>query len=91
MLETKSKINSSKVLIQFESSDEKKVPKLNSQTQSYFRRKIFVYTCDVLYLFHNQFNNQASLTKWLNARLRTKWLWVRIPWLSLTLRISRPF
>ena len=27
----------------------------------------------------------ANLAKWLNARLRTKWLWVRIPLLSLKL------
>ena len=27
----------------------------------------------------------ASLAKWLNAHLRTKWLWVRIPLLSLKL------
>ena len=27
----------------------------------------------------------ASLAKWLSIRLRTKWLWVRIPLLSLKL------
>ena len=31
----------------------------------------------------------ASLAKWLRVRLRTKWLWVRIPLLSLKLQIWR--
>ena len=32
---------------------------------------------------------QASLAKWLSVRLRTKWLWVRIPLPSLKLQIQR--
>ena len=32
-----------------------------------------------------------SLAKWLGVRLRTKWLWVRIPLQSVKLRISRFF
>ena len=32
--------------------------------------------------------NLPSLTIWLNVRLRTKWLWVRIPLLSRKLPIS---
>ena len=31
----------------------------------------------------------ASLTKWLSIRLRTKWLWVRVPLPSLKLQIWR--
>ena len=31
----------------------------------------------------NHVTIQASLAKWLSVRLRTKWLWVRIPLLSL--------
>ena len=30
---------------------------------------------------------KPSLTKWLSARLRNKWLWVRIPLLSFKLLI----
>ena len=30
----------------------------------------------------------ASLAKWLSVRLRTKWLWVRIPLQSLALLVS---
>ena len=32
-------------------------------------------------------SKMASLTKWLSVRLRTKWLWVRIPLLSLKFQI----
>ena len=45
---------------------------------------------------HNRRSNEeqdgkivASLAKWLSVRLRTKWLWVRIPLLSLKLQIWR--
>ena len=45
---------------------------------------------------HNHRSNEeqdgkivASLAKWLSVRLRTKWLWVRIPLLSLKLQIWR--
>ena len=31
----------------------------------------------------------SALAKWLSVRLRTKWLWVRIPLLSLKLQIWR--
>ena len=31
------------------------------------------------------FNHLAELAKWLNVRLQTKWLWLRIPLLSLCL------
>ena len=31
----------------------------------------------------------ASLAKWLSVRSRTKWLWVRVPLLSLKLQIRR--
>ena len=30
-----------------------------------------------------QLNHLASLAKWLSVHLRTEWLWVRIPLLSL--------
>ena len=36
-------------------------------------------------------NHLASLAKWFGVRLRTKWLWVRIPLLSLKLQIRRLF
>ena len=36
-------------------------------------------------------NHLASLAKWLSVRLRTKWLWVGVPLLSLELQISRLF
>ena len=32
-------------------------------------------------------NYLTSLAKWLSAQLRTKWLWVRIPLLSLKLQV----
>ena len=32
---------------------------------------------------------EPSLAKWLSVRLRTKWLWVRIPLLSLRLQTWR--
>ena len=32
--------------------------------------------------YSQQLNHLASLAKWLSVRLRTKWLWVRIPLLS---------
>ena len=32
-------------------------------------------------------NYLASLAKWLSVQLRTKWLWVRIPLLSLKLQV----
>ena len=32
--------------------------------------------------YSQQFNHLASFAKWLSVRLRTKWLWVRIPFLS---------
>ena len=35
--------------------------------------------------------DEASLAKWLSVRLRTKWLWVRVPLQSLKLQISRLF
>ena len=31
--------------------------------------------CHVTY----EFQSESSLAKWLSVRLRTKWLWVRIP------------
>ena len=34
-------------------------------------------------------NHLASLAKWLNVRLQTKWIWIRIPLLSLKLEIWR--
>ena len=37
----------------------------------------------------NHLAKLASLAKWLSIRLRTKWLWVRIPLLSLKLQIWR--
>ena len=40
-------------------------------------------------LFRKQTLNR--LAKWLNVRLGTKWLWVRIPLLSLKLQISPLF
>ena len=36
-----------------------------------------------------KFNHLASLTKWLSVRLRTTWLWVRIPLHSRKVQISR--
>ena len=41
------------------------------------------------YVLKTQLNHLASLAKWLSVRLRTKWLWVRIPLLSLKLQIWR--
>ena len=38
-----------------------------------------------------QFNNLASPAKWLSVRLRSKWLWVRIPLKSLKLQVSHLF
>ena len=38
-----------------------------------------------------QLNHLASLAKWFSARLQIKWLWVRIPLLSLKLQISHLF
>ena len=37
------------------------------------------------------FSYLASLAKWLSVRLRTKWLWVRVPFQSLKLQILRLF
>ena len=34
---------------------------------------------------------KASLAKWLSVRLRTMWLWIRVPLQSLKLQISRLF
>ena len=34
-----------------------------------------------------QLNHLANLPKWLSVRLRTKWLWVRVPLQSLNLQI----
>ena len=31
---------------------------------------------------------QTSLPKWLSVRLRSKWLWLRIPLLSLKLKLN---
>ena len=36
-----------------------------------------------------QLNHLANLPKWLSVRLRTKWLWVRVPLQSLNLQIWR--
>ena len=36
-----------------------------------------------------QLNHLASLAKWLSVRLRTKWVWVRVPLQSLNLQIWR--
>ena len=33
------------------------------------------------------FEPMTNLAKWMSVRLRTKWLWVRIPLLSLKLHI----
>ena len=35
------------------------------------------------------FEPMTNLAKWISVRLRTKWLWVRIPLLSLKLQIWR--
>ena len=32
---------------------------------------------------YSQYNNLSSLAKWSSVRLGTKWLWVRIPLLSI--------
>ena len=42
----------------------------------------------VTYEFHSESTlySLASLAKWLSVRLRTKWLWVRIPLQLLELR-----
>ena len=37
----------------------------------------------------NHLTKLVSLAKWLSVRLRTKWLWVRIPLLSLKLQMWR--
>ena len=34
-------------------------------------------------VFTTQLNHLANLAKWLSVRLQTKWLWIRIPLLSL--------
>ena len=34
-------------------------------------------------IFYIQLNHLVSLAKWLSVRLRTKWLWVRVPLQSL--------
>ena len=36
-------------------------------------------------------NHSAKLAKWLNDRLQTKWLWVRVPLQSLNFQILRLF
>ena len=41
------------------------------------------------FYFVNKHSNR--LAKWLSARLRTKWLWVRVPLLSPKLQISHLF
>ena len=43
------------------------------------------------YLVRKYLAKLATSTKWLSVRLRTKWLWVRVPLQSLKLQISRLF
>ena len=38
-----------------------------------------------------QLNLLASFAEWLSVRLQTKWMWFRIPLLSLKLKISHLF
>ena len=42
------------------------------------------------FVLTTQLNHLVSLTKWLSARLRAKWLWVRPRLLSLKLEILVP-
>ena len=52
-------------------------------------RHIIIHTvkCTVQINYHNATQSLASLAKWLSVRLQTKWLWVRLPLLSLKVQI----
>ena len=52
--------------------------------------KVFLYMINAQRLF-DTINTQSILVKFLSVRWRTKWLWVRVPLLSLKLQISHLF
>ena len=51
---------------------------------------MIIIKCTVPIINRNTAQSLASLAKWLSVRLRAKWLWVRIPLLSLKLQILAP-
>ena len=58
------------------------------------RVRDMIITCSQMHhtdKYSTQLNHLTSLAKWLSVLLQTKWLWVRIPLLSLKLQISRLF
>ena len=49
---------------------------LHVQKQVYFSHKQYLFGL----IFTGRFQEESvSLAKWLSVRLRTKWLWVRVP------------
>ena len=57
----------------------------DTYSQNWIMRCPFSIQC----VLTTQLNHLASLAKWSSVRLRTKWLWVGIPLLSLKLQIWR--
>ena len=62
-----------------------------SRTVCYYHTRMLLlwpYVVIISYYYHEmilttQLNHLSSLAKWLNIRVWTKWLWIRIPLLSL--------
>ena len=54
---------------------------------SIFNNFTCIFKCTVQISTHNTTQSSTILAKWLSARLRTKWLWVPIPLLPLTVQI----
>ena len=61
---------------------------IHSQTRTWHDKNI-QSNASCIQVLTTQFNHLESLAKWLDVRLRTKWLWIRIPLQSLNLQIWR--
>ena len=61
---------------------------IHSQTRTWHDKNI-QSNASCIQVLTTQFNHLESLTKWLDVRLWTKWLWIRIPLQSLNLQIWR--
>ena len=61
---------------------------INSQTRTWHDKNI-QSNAPYREVLTAQLNHLDNLAKWLSVRLRTKWLWVRVPLQSLNLQIWR--
>ena len=50
---------------------------------SYYRHSYYIYQSSCNSSIAEKLMRQISLAKWLSVRLRSKWLWVRVPLQSL--------